>query len=91
MKTIWKFPIQTTDEQIVSMPIGAEILCVQVHNAFPCLWALVNPINPQYFRIVRVVGTGHPCFELNMSDYVGTYQLPSGLVFHVFVSPEVAA
>ncbi len=29
MKSIWKFTLETTDEQVVTIPGDAEILCVQ--------------------------------------------------------------
>lgn len=30
MKTVWKFPLDVTDRQVVEMPSGARPLCVQV-------------------------------------------------------------
>jgi hypothetical protein len=42
MKTIWKFPIATVDQQSLPIPAGAEMLCVQVQHGEPCIWALVN-------------------------------------------------
>jgi hypothetical protein len=89
MKTIWKFPIATVDQQSLPIPAGAEMLCVQVQHGEPCIWALVNPDAPKRRRAVRVVGTGHPCDDVNAQNYVGTYQLHDGrLVFHVFIAPE---
>lgn len=42
-KTIWKFELETTGNQTLKMPIGAEILSVQTQFDKPCLWALVEP------------------------------------------------
>jgi len=40
MKTIYKYPVEIKDKIRVSMPIDAEILCVQVQYDIPCIWAL---------------------------------------------------
>lgn len=44
MKTIWKFPVPTTDQgAVLEMPKGAEVLTVQTQGAEPQLWAVVDP------------------------------------------------
>jgi hypothetical protein len=84
-KTIWKFPIQVQDQVIVDMPHGAALMCVQVQNGVPCLWALVDPDQPLKARRFRVYGTGHPLDPDGVEFYVGTFQISEGsLVFHVF-------
>jgi hypothetical protein len=81
--TIHKYPISTADVQQIPMPSGARILTVQVQNAWPFLWALVDPEQPLENREIRIVGTGHPADGL--TDYIGTVQISGGqLVFHVF-------
>ena len=42
-KTIWKYQLDTTDKQTITMPFGAEILSVQMQGLNPCMWVLVNP------------------------------------------------
>jgi len=46
MRTIWKYPLDVVDSQFVVMPLGAEILTVQIQNEEPYLWTLVDP-HPQ--------------------------------------------
>lgn len=88
MKTIWKFPLQTTDQQSLEMPESAEILSVQVQGETPCLWALVDPQAIRLTRVFETFGTGHPVpvdAGHIRRKFIGTYQLLSGaLVFHVF-------
>ena len=88
MKTIWKFPLRVDDEQIVSMPDNAHILCVQAQSGTPCLWALVNPDNPPRDRKILIAGTGHTREDLDgLVNYIGTFQMYAGdLIFHVFES-----
>lgn len=85
MKTIWKFPLPTTDEgSVLEMPIGAEVLTVQTQTDRPQLWAVVDPFADTELRTFRTYGTGHP-IEHDPGRYVATYQLHGGgLIFHVF-------
>lgn len=86
MRQVWKYVLEVTDEQLIEMPQGAQILSVAVQNGSPMLWALVNPVAPFEDRIVRTIGTGHPVEDV-LGRFLGTYQLHGGaLVFHVFES-----
>ena len=83
-KSIWKFPLVVTDEQIVPLPIGAEVLSVQVQNGVPCLWAKVDTDAVKEGRVVQIFGTGHDASDAG--DYISTFQLHDGeLVFHAFM------
>lgn len=81
---VWKFPLYP--DTTMKMPKGAKVLTVQVQGSGPCIWALVDPMEPEYEeRVYSVVGTGWNA-DVDVSNYVGTFQLlePDGLVFHVF-------
>lgn len=86
-KTIYKYPLQVTDLQEVLLPIGAEILTIQVQNEIPCLWALVDPDQIKEIVNIEIFGTGHPIsYDIGVSrKYISTFQLNDGqLVFHTF-------
>ena len=84
--TIWKFPLQVIDKQVISMPKDAIVLTVQVQGSQPCLWARLSPDTPSEKRTFLTYGTGHE-IESEPGPYIGTYQLEGGqLVFHVFES-----
>ncbi len=84
-RTIGKFPLELVGEQVVQMPNGAQILCVQLQNGWPCIWALVDPTARLIERSITIVGTGHPFEASSIGSYIGTVQLEtSGLVWHVF-------
>lgn len=86
---IWKFPLETIDEQSVTVPIINRPLCIQVNNGKPCLWMVVDPEAERVRVRIRVFGTGHPGVTADM-DYIGTYQIEGGsLVFHVFLAGVV--
>lgn len=86
MNSIWKYKIETTDYQEIEMPIGAQILCVQIQHGEPHIWAIVNTGAEKEKRIFQIYGTGNPFsrFGKNLL-YIGTYQIGQGdFVFHVF-------
>lgn len=68
------------------MPVGAEILCVQVQYLGAALWAIVNDQHPKEDRTIRIYGTGHLCNSAK-EHYIGTYQRGQ-LVYHVFEADE---
>ncbi len=82
---IWKFELKITEEQEISMPMYAEILCVQCQNEVGCLWAMVNPQNEKENRIIIIRGTGHMFEKDPLKKYIGTFHISKGaLVWHVF-------
>lgn len=88
MLSIYKYPLRIDDEISLVMPVGAELLTTQIQSDIPCLWAKVDTRAPMVRRIFRWRGTGHPADGLG--EYVGTVQMHGGgLVFHLFVDPEV--
>ncbi len=85
-KMIWKFHIPDPSSQIVSieMPIGAEILTVQMQGDEPCLWAVIDPSHGKETRTFRWAGTGH--LLGTVGSYIGTIQmLGGGLIWHFFL------
>jgi len=86
IQTIWKFPLETTDEQVIELPVGAKILTVQLQGGKPCLWALVNPDQTMQQVKIETFETGHNIPSGNRT-YIATYQLMAGsLILHAFYS-----
>lgn len=97
-KTIFKYPITHPENIVIEMPKEAKILTAQCQNGIPCIWALVNdiPNREREKRYFEVFGTGHDIpqegLESNGSGrmipierkYVNTFQMNTGLVFHLF-------
>jgi hypothetical protein len=84
MKFIWKYPIEVTEGFALDMPAYAQILCIQVQNGEPQLWALVDPGNIVEKRCFAVYGTGQP-LDSHSGEYLGTFRLRDfGLVYHIF-------
>lgn len=85
MKKIFKYSLKVDEVQMVEMPKGAAVLCVQEQSGIPCLWAEVDPDAERVCRSFVTYGTGHSMDDGPSKHYVGTYQLRGGsLVFHVY-------
>jgi hypothetical protein len=84
-RTIYKYTLPVTDEAIVEMPAGAEILPF-VHQSSHYeinLWAIVEPNHQKENRRFEVYGTGNP-FLNSRDNYIGTVVTSSGFVWHIF-------
>lgn len=84
---IWKFPLQITDVQIVTLPVDSEILSVAMQGNVLCLWAMCDPDSRSHRREIEIIGTGNPIEDAHRQferRFIGTVLCPSGLVWHVF-------
>lgn len=86
MFKVWKYDVPIDDYFELNMPIGAQVLTVDVQAERPCLWALVDPDMPKEKRRFRFAGTGHPINEPeNRLRFINTFQMRGGsLIFHIF-------
>jgi hypothetical protein len=82
MLSIYKYHLDIVDKQILSILKG-QILCVQFQEQNLCLWVLGDPNLPTVLEVITIKGTGHPCGNDVLGDYIGTVQ-NSGFVWHVF-------
>jgi len=86
---VWKFvlatiPTDVRDRQVLEMPVGAQMLTVQMQDDLLCLWALVDPNAPRASYTFRIAGTGHNIEEEKLL-YIGSVLLFNDtIVFHVF-------
>lgn len=84
MKTIYKYPLSTTDEQAVNMRYDTKILKADVQNGVICLWGMVDSEEEGIVsRVFRIIGTGHPIEDHKELTYINTIQSGS-FVWHVF-------
>lgn len=86
MKHILKYPLELGDHtETIEMPVGAEILTVQMQGLFPVIWAICPKHNSEPItrkRLFITYGTDQNIPE-QTSTYIGTYQFKS-FVGHVF-------
>lgn len=85
-RTIWKFKLLVEDKQFIDIPKYPKVLCIQVINNEPYLYAKVFPEETTVKMEVITVGAGYPAGHVGNMQYAGSYQLLSGsFVGHVFV------
>lgn len=89
-KSIFKYTLSGTDDQVIFMPVGAVILTAQEQGGQIQLWAIVqsDSTTPNQGRVFRIYGTGHPLPD-DPGQYIATVQLHEGsLVLHIFEAEE---
>ena len=71
---------------MIEMPVGAEIIHLDVQNGIPRIWVVVDP-NEEKFeeREFALLGTGHSTVWewVGKESHVGTF-LTNPFVFHLF-------
>jgi len=87
-KVIWKFEFKRyMDNQYLELPLGYEVLSLQLQGNIPCLWVLVDPNVEKKREIFEIYGTGDEIRYKSGVDrkYIGTWQEQGGkLVWHLF-------
>ena len=85
MRRIYKYELEITDKQDVEMPLGAQMLSVQMQGDKLCVWALITTGREQEVRHIEIYGTGRDIGNENQMNifHRGTVQ-DGGLVWHVF-------
>lgn len=94
MLTILKYPLEVKYEQVVRLPSGFTVLCVQTQGLeeTPSLWVMLdNEQKIMYDFHVFLVGTKHVTSEsaIHPRNYIGTFQRKADdfaqkFVYHVF-------
>jgi hypothetical protein len=89
MRVIYKYPLDIVPVQHLTLPVGANILCVQEQYQKAWIWAIVDPEAVTTTRTVNIIGTGHAAYNIDGDNYVGTVQLAQqALIWHIFIEPE---
>lgn len=88
MKTIHKYGIGVRDQMTIEMPVGAEIISIQLQGSNICIWAIVDEEESMtVLRHFKIFGTGHDINSIDALKYLSTVQEPTdsgAFVWHVF-------
>lgn len=89
MRRVYKYPIETRDQQILIIPGLIQVLHLDVQGGRPCIWCMVDPDKAAKGYKVIIHGTGHDADDTADMKYVGTYKLFNGtFVGHVFIEQK---
>jgi len=90
MPVIWKYELEVTDDQIVSIPQNSQPMSVDVQNGQVCMWVYVEDPEQHEKRDlhIKIFGTGNH-FEkpgpVHDMRFIGTFQQLNGrFIGHVF-------
>lgn len=87
MYSIWKFVLESQENQMLEIPLGAEILSTETQGDEIVIYALVNTEQTEKeYKDVRVYGTGVAIPDvITEYNFLGTANLYNGsMMFHVF-------
>ena len=87
-KSIWKFPLEYTDLQIISVPKNSKPIAVGEQNGTIMMWMEVDVSKEKKDMKVLVVGTGYE-YDSSGLKFIGTTIMSNGLVWHVFAEVGV--
>jgi hypothetical protein len=89
-RKVYKYPVPIEDTFTLTMPLGAQVLCMDMQGSVPHIWALVDPSQGPEVRHFRLAGTGHDIE--GAVEYLGSFQMHGGaLVFHLFEAEPFGA
>lgn len=91
MKTIYKYKLDITEKQVISLPRNCKILKINTQNDIPHLWALVDPTADEVNVTIYTYSTGDIVPDNWNLIYLGTYDITLdnyNLVFHTFMLEE---
>jgi hypothetical protein len=86
MQKIFKYKLDTSGEQEITMPAFSKILCVKNQHNVPCLWAMIDTDSRLVKRKIITFLTGADIeFNNQKYEYIGTYLMNNGsFVGHVY-------
>jgi hypothetical protein len=90
MRSIYKYELQVIERQILSLPEGFNILCVQLQRGIPYIWANVDLQETNIKQVtINTYCTGEIISDV-YEEYIGTYQMETEcLVYHVFADLDI--
>ena len=90
MKVIYKYRIEVTGEQVITMPKHAKILAVQMQDnsggsefPVPMIWAMVDTHEEMGGIKLLIFGTGNSIPDSFTGQYIGTFQ-ERQFVWHLY-------
>jgi hypothetical protein len=86
---IFKYPLEITDRQELSLPYGSRVLSAKEQDGILCVWVQLNEQGPPANYVFYIFGTGTSMQTIKLNtSYVDTVQMSSGLVWHLFYKTD---
>ena len=90
METIYKYPLEVADEQLVTLPLHAKILSVKNQREKLVMYAEVDSETIVTYRVrIYIIGTGNPRHVPKGAIFLNTVIMAGGnLVWHVYAKKD---
>ena len=90
-RSIYKYKIDITDKQILTLPKGAKILSVINQFNVACIYAMVDTETTETEKYsLQCYGTGHPIRHDDSYKFLGTVAMLDGnFIYHLFFLPLI--
>lgn len=88
MITIYKYPLSHGLQQVRPIPVGANIISVQMQDGVPCIWAIVDTTAEVIPVKFQIYGTGQEIPTDCLLKHIGSVQ-DGEYVWHVFMDDTV--
>lgn len=84
---IFKYPLEITDQQDITLPYNSKILSCQMQGDALQLWALVDEETDVFCeKTIRIIGTGNPINDYDSTfKFISTVQDDRDFVWHIFL------
>jgi hypothetical protein len=81
MRTVWKFPLEITDQQVIEVHGIPRVVLVAIQNGTPCIWMEMDTDERKVPMRLYIVGTGHsvPPFTQHVVSF-----LDGRFVWHIY-------
>ena len=85
MLTVHKYNLETTNDQIIMLPVGSQIMCLKMILGAVFLYAFVDTKKTLSSHRIKMYGTGHEISKETGEIYLGTVHTSNGeFVWHIF-------
>ena len=84
MKKIYKYQLEPEENQILSLPEDAKFIYAGMQKEKITIWAVIESMNRLRDYDIKIIGTGWNIPDYDDLRYIGTVQMITGFVWHIF-------
>ena len=84
MKKIYKYQLEPEENQILSLPEDAKFIYTGMQKEKITIWVVIESMNRLRDYDIKIIGTGWNIPDYDSLRYIGTVQMITGFVWHIF-------
>lgn len=87
MRTVLKFPLEVTLEQVLFLPVHFKILRLALQRNAVCVWIEMEEDAKRMATTVYLCGTGHRV-PREASIHIGSVEDAGGFIWHYYMARQ---